>query len=139
MAAIRSGNTKPELFVRRSLHAAGFRFKLHAKDLPGKPDIVLPRYRAVVFVHGCFWHQHDCHLFKWPSTRKDFWAQKISRNAGNDKLALAALLEQGWRVAIVWECALKGRHRLEPDAAMRELVRWVRTEEATLDIRGKSG
>jgi DNA mismatch endonuclease (patch repair protein) len=139
MAAIRSGNTKPELFVRRSLHAAGFRFRLHAKDLPGKPDIVLPRYRAVVFVHGCFWHQHDCHLFKWPSTRKDFWAQKISRNAGNDKLALAALLEQGWRVAIVWECALKGRHRLEPDAAMRELVRWVRTEEATLDIRGKSG
>lgn len=139
MAAIRSGNTKPELFVRRSLHAAGFRFKLHAKDLPGKPDIVLPRYRAVVFVHGCFWHQHDCHLFKWPSTRKDFWAQKISRNSANDKLAQAALRELGWRVAIIWECALKGRHRLEPDAAMQKLVQWVRTEEATLDIRGKSG
>jgi DNA mismatch endonuclease, patch repair protein len=84
MAGIRGKNTRPEMLVRRALHAHGYRFRLHRKDLPGKPDIVLPKYRAVIFVHGCFWHGHDCHLFKWPKTREDFWIQKIKNNQERD-------------------------------------------------------
>jgi DNA mismatch endonuclease, patch repair protein len=78
MAAIRAANTKPELLVRRALHAFGLRYRLHARDLPGKPDLVFPRYKALIFVHGCFWHGHDCHLFTMPATRRDFWEAKIS-------------------------------------------------------------
>src|SRR6187551_416227 len=99
MAAIRGRNTKPELLVRKAMHAAGLRYRLHAKDLPGRPDLVFARHRAVVFVNGCFWHQHDCHLFKWPGTRLDFWREKIGRNAINDARAIAALRHAGWRVA----------------------------------------
>lgn len=137
MAAIKGSDTKPELVVRRALHAAGLRYKLHAKDLPGKPDMVFPKHRAVVFVHGCFWHRHDCHLFKWPSTRQEFWAAKIARNVTNDDIAVRKLKDQGWRVAIVWECALKGRTRLDHNVAMQTLAAWVKSDESVLTIRGK--
>lgn len=136
MAAIRGSHTKPELEVRKALHAAGFRYRLHAKDLPGKPDLVLPRYRAVIFVNGCFWHKHDCHLFKWPATREEFWRAKIGRNVENDARAFDALRAAGWRVAVVWECALKGRTRLEPSSAMQRLAGWIRSDEGTITIRG---
>lgn len=136
MAAIRSGDTKPELQIRKALHAAGFRFRLHAKNLPGRPDIVLPRYRAVIFVNGCFWHQHDCHLFKWPATRDEFWRAKIGRNVVNDARAIEALRATGWRVATVWECAIKGRARLDPVAATQRLASWIRSNEGTITIRG---
>ena len=112
MSGIRGSNTKPELLLRKGLHALGFRFRLHDRSLPGKPDIVLPRYKAVIFAHGCFWHGHDCHLFKWPSTRPEFWQAKIARNRAVDERTEAALSEAGWRQAIVWECALKGKTRL---------------------------
>src|SRR3546814_8720017 len=85
MAAIKGSHTKPELLIRKALHAAGLRYRLHVKDLPGKPDLVFPRHRAVVFVNGCFWHRHDCHLFKWPATRQDFWREKIGRNVRSDE------------------------------------------------------
>ena len=85
MAGIRGTNTKPELLLRKGLHAQGFRFRLHSTGLPGKPDIVLPRHHAVVFAHGCFWHGHNCHLFKWPSTRPEFWQAKIERNREVDQ------------------------------------------------------
>ncbi|MBA8841331.1 DNA mismatch endonuclease (patch repair protein) [Ochrobactrum sp. RH2CCR150] len=137
MAAIKGSHTKPELMVRHALHAKGLRYKLHSKDLPGKPDLVFPKYRAVVFVHGCFWHRHDCHLFKWPSTRPEFWAEKISRNVLNDDLSMSKLRENGWRIATVWECALKGRTRLDFTSAMQKLADWVKSGESMLTIRGE--
>ncbi|TGE76502.1 MULTISPECIES: very short patch repair endonuclease [Agrobacterium tumefaciens complex] len=137
MAAIKGSHTKPELMVRHALHAKGLRYKLHSRDLPGKPDLVFPKYRAVVFVHGCFWHRHDCHLFKWPSTRQEFWAEKISRNVLNDDLAMAKLRENGWRIGTVWECALKGRTRLDFAIAMQKLADWVKSGESMLTIRGE--
>lgn len=137
MAAIKGGNTKPELQIRRGLHAAGLRYRLHAKDLPGKPDLVFPRHRAVIFVNGCFWHQHDCHLFKWPATREAFWRQKIGRNVENDAAVLASLRASGWRTAIVWECALKGRTRMKLTEAIQILVAWVRSDAETIVIRGE--
>lgn len=137
MAAIKSRNTKPELLIRRTLHAAGLRYRLYAKHLPGRPDLVFPRHKAVVFVHGCFWHQHDCHLFKWPATRTEFWREKISRNVANDERAISALLETGWRVATVWECALKGPTRPDFADAMQCLIDWIQSDEKIITIRGR--
>src|SRR5690606_16975078 len=85
MSGIRGKNTRPELILRSALHRKGFRFRLHRKDLPGRPDMIFPQYRAVLFVHGCFWHGHNCHLFKWPSTREEFWREKIAGNIKRDK------------------------------------------------------
>ncbi|BCF89266.1 very short patch repair endonuclease [Paraburkholderia largidicola] len=124
MSGIRGRNTKPEILIRSLLHRRGFRFRLDARDLAGRPDIVLPRYRAVIFVHGCFWHGHDCHLFKWPQTRAEFWRDKIGRNRANDAKAQAALLDAGWRVATVWECALRGANR-DIDGVLQRLIDWL--------------
>jgi DNA mismatch endonuclease (patch repair protein) len=135
MAGIRGKNTKPELQIRKALHARGFRYRLHC-DLPGKPDMCLPKYRAVVFVHGCFWHGHDCHLFKWPKTRPEFWRAKIARNREVDRLAEGRLLAEGWRVATVWECAIKGRHRLHMPDVLDTLQAWLVSDVLTLSIRG---
>ncbi|MDQ7981389.1 very short patch repair endonuclease [Paraburkholderia sp. SARCC-3016] len=134
MSGIRGRNTKPEILIRSLLHRRGFRFRLDARDLPGRPDIVLPRYRAVVFVHGCFWHGHDCHLFKWPQTRVEFWREKIDRNRSNDAKVTAALRERGWRVATVWECALRGANR-DLDGVLQRLVDWLQSDAATFDER----
>lgn len=108
MAGIRAANTKPEIIVRRMLHFRGFRYRLHGKDLPGKPDLVLPKYRSVVFVHGCFWHCHGCHLFKWPKSREKFWEDKLTGNKQRDQKAIENLITAGWRVLVIWECGLKG-------------------------------
>lgn len=136
MSAIKGSNTKPELLIRKGLHQAGLRYRLHAKDLPGRPDLVFPRYRAVVLVNGCFWHHHDCYLFKWPSTRYDFWHDKITKNEHNDARVFSALCEQQWRVARLWECALKGRQRLPFSEVIFSLAQWIRSDETFLDIRG---
>ena len=136
MAAIRGSHTKPELMIRKALHAAGLRYRLHVKELPGKPDLVFPRHRAVIFVNGCFWHRHDCHLFRWPATRQDFWQEKIGRNVANDEKACAALTDAGWRIATVWECALKGRTRPDFADTMQRLIAWIESEEQTITIRG---
>jgi DNA mismatch endonuclease (patch repair protein) len=125
MAAIKSGNTKPELFVRKALHAMGLRFRLHRSDLPGKPDIVLPRHHVAIFVHGCFWHLHDCHLFKWPEKNEEFWRRKLAINVARDEAAMAELRARGWRIALVWECALKGKNRLDGNDAMGSLAKWI--------------
>ncbi len=137
MSGIRGKNTRPEMLIRRALHARGFRYRLHCKDLPGKPDLCLPKYRAVIFVHGCFWHGHDCHLFKWPKTRADFWEAKVRRNREVDAVALERLTAEGWRVATVWECALKGRQAIQPfDEVTRLLAHWVVAGEGRLCIMG---
>lgn len=138
MSGIRGKNTKPELLIRRGLHARGFRYRLHCKDLPGKPDLCFPKFRAVIFVHGCFWHGHDCHLFKWPSTRPEFWREKIARNRQVDAAAIERLFASGWRVAIVWECSLKGKHRLETQVLIDQVQNWLNHEGSLLELRGKT-
>lgn len=108
MAGIRGKNTGPELALRRALHALGFRYRLHAKGVRGKPDIVMPKHHAVIFVHGCFWHRHEgCRYTTVPSTRPEFWKSKFDANVARDEATRSALLETGWRVATVWECALR--------------------------------
>jgi DNA mismatch endonuclease (patch repair protein) len=120
MSRIRGKDTKPELQLRRGLHAAGLRYRLHPPELPGRPDIVFPRHRAVVLVHGCFWHGHDCHLFRMPATRSEFWNTKITRNQERDQRTVRALMHAGWRVLTVWECAVKGPGRhATPDILAR--------------------
>ncbi|MEK9211850.1 very short patch repair endonuclease [Sphingomonas sp. 2378] len=108
MRRIRSRNTKPELLVRRVLHRAGYRFRLHCSNLPGSPDIILPRWRTAIFVHGCFWHGHEgCRRAKLPSTRTDFWTAKIERNRARDQAAVEALSMLGFGIVTLWECELK--------------------------------
>lgn len=136
MAGIRGKDTKPELTIRRALHAMGFRYRVHRRDLPGSPDLCLPRWKAVIFVHGCFWHGHDCHLFKTPSTRMEFWIAKIQRNREHDERATVALLDLGWRVGVVWECSLKGKTRLPLETVARQCEEWLRSSAPTVDIRG---
>ena len=125
MRAIRSGNTKPELLLRKILHHAGFRYRLHSGQLPGKPDLVLKKYKVVIFVHGCFWHKHDCHLFRLPKTRQCWWKTKLTENRMRDLANEDKLRERGWRVAVVWECALKGKARLEPAELLAHIKEWI--------------
>lgn len=108
MSQIKGKDTKPEMLVRRFLHAKGFRYKLHDKTLPGKPDLVLPRYKTVIFIHGCFWHGHQhCRYYVIPKTRTEWWVNKINGNIANDRKAEALLAQAGWKVIIIWECELK--------------------------------
>ena len=108
MSRIRGKNTKPEMLVRKYLFAHGYRYRLHSKNLPGKPDIVLPKYKTVIFVHGCFWHGHkDCKYFVVPKTRTDWWLNKINGNKANDAKKELALKQAGWKVLVIWECQLK--------------------------------
>lgn len=138
MAGIKGRNTKPELLVRSLLHKRGFRYRLHVKDLPGKPDIVLPRYRSVIFVHGCFWHGHQgCHLFKLPATRTEFWQEKILRNQTNDHRAVELLLASNWRVCIVWECSIRGAKK-DPERVVNTIIDWLSGTELCLEIRENS-
>ena len=136
MSGIRGKNTKPELLIRKGLHARGFRFRLHDKHLPGKPDLVLPKYGAVIFVHGCFWHGHDCHLFKWPKTRRAFWHKKITRNKSKDTESYEILKKDGWYILTIWECALKGRTRRPLDDVLDISADWLVYSQRNRQIRG---
>ena len=122
MSGIRGKDTSPELQVRRYLHAAGFRFRLHAKDLPGRPDLVLPKYNAVIQVHGCFWHQHPgCDLAVMPATRPDFWREKLEGNRDRDVRNKAKLEDMGWRVFELWECEIDDNLLASLLRALREI------------------
>lgn len=136
MSRIRSRDTRPELVVRKGLHALGFRYRANDPRLPGRPDLVLPKFRAVILVNGCFWHGHDCHLFRLPGTRRDFWQQKIDANKERDAHNVRLLTEAGWRVMIVWECALKGRTKLPVDAVIPRVADWLTGAAASSEIRG---
>ena len=138
MRGIRGKDTKPELRLRRALHAQGFRYRLHVRDLPGKPDIVLPRYRAAVFVHGCFWHGHDCALFRLPGTRTEFWRDKIEGNRARDQRSVEALLASAWRVLTVWECSFRGKGAIGFDETLSRCIAWLRSDIPQAEIRGSA-
>jgi len=128
MRAIRHKDTGPEVQIRRLLFAQGFRFRIHVKALPGSPDIVLPKHRVAIFVQGCFWHGHGCHLFKIPATRTEFWMEKIRANCERDHRNEEALISSDWRIITVWECALKGRYRRQLDEIISQIKDWISTE-----------
>ena len=136
MSGIQGKNTKPELIIRKGLFARGFRYLLHDKRLPGKPDLVLPKYNAVIFVHGCFWHAHGCVLFKWPKTRETFWREKISGNKARDERNTAELLSDGWRVMQIWECSIKGPKRKSIDRILDRVEKWLVGKRRRGEISG---
>lgn len=136
MSRIRGKDTKPELLLRSGLHAAGLRYRLHAAHLPGRPDIIFPRHRAIVLVHGCFWHDHRCPLCKAPSTRPEFWAMKISGNRARDERNALALKRAGWRLLTVWECSLRGPGRRRPDEVISECVDFIQGKEHEAQLIG---
>lgn len=142
MAGIRGKDTKPELALRRALHALGFRYRLHVKGVPGKPDIVMPKYNAVIFVHGCFWHRHrGCRYTTTPSSRRDFWTAKFDANVARDIVVRSALSQAGWRVATVWECTL--RTEAGVTAARDIMAAWLLDGDPEIEVgepdAGKSG
>ena len=133
MAGIRGKDTKPEMILRKALHARGLRYRLHAADVPGRPDLVFPKYRAVVFVHGCFWHRHKgCRYATVPATRPNFWKRKFAANVKRDKDVRHRLASTGWRVATVWECALR-KPSFVP-AATESVVSWLNSDETLLEL-----
>ncbi|WP_234446477.1 very short patch repair endonuclease [Luteimonas sp. MC1750] len=135
MSRIKGKDTKIELEVRRGLHAMGFRYRLGGAGLPGRPDIVLPKYRTVVFVHGCFWHRHDCYLFRLPKTRPEFWRAKIDANAERDGRKESELIALGWGVETIWECQLRGLSTDARDAVIIALAERIRKG----DSNGEAG
>lgn len=138
MAGIRGKDTTPEILIRKALHGRGFRFRLHERGLPGKPDIVLPKYHAAILVHGCFWHGHQCHLFKWPATRREFWENKINANVARDRRVEEQLHTSGWRVLKIWECALKGPDRHSIDIVTDQISSWLKSQNPDGEICGNA-
>jgi DNA mismatch endonuclease (patch repair protein) len=137
MSGIRGRNTKPERLMRSELHRLGFRFRLQSKKIPGRPDLALRKYRAAVFVHGCFWHGHDCPLFRQPGTRRAFWKAKIKRNRERDVEVKQAVLAAGWRHLTVWECAFRGGGQGAVARTAEKAARWLRqTSRRIGEIRG---
>ncbi|WP_083340788.1 very short patch repair endonuclease [Chromobacterium amazonense] len=125
MSGIRSKNTRPEVLIRKALHAQGFRYRLHQRGLPGKPDLCFPKYKAVILIHGCFWHGHTCRYFKIPQTRTDFWLDKINGNRQRDTRQLMQLKQAGWRVLVVWECTIRKKHLQTKDMLIDCIANWL--------------
>lgn len=136
MRAIRGSDTRPERLVRSVLHARGLRFRLQRRDLPGRPDLVLPRHRTAIFVHGCFWHGHGCPMFRLPTTRTEFWRDKIAANKNRDAAVKAVLDTLGWRQLWVWECATRGRSRLSQQALGDQMEDFLRGDARMAEIAG---
>ncbi len=136
MSGIRSRDTRPEMLIRRGLHALGYRYRLHDRTLPGRPDLVFPKRGAVIFVNGCFWHGHGCRLCRWPATREEFWRTKITGNASRDRRVRQELDALGWRVLDVWECSLRGTGRLDPAASIDLCVEFLEGSGLYATIRG---
>lgn len=134
MSRIGGKDTKPEMLIRRALHARGFRYRLHVGKLPGRPDIVLPRFRAAIFIHGCFWHAHEgCRYFRIPGTRTGFWTAKLHGNRDRDRTKEAALRAAGWRTLVVWECAIKS---IPVDSLANTIVSWLASGDLVGEISG---
>ena len=124
------------MMLRKALHAQGLRYRLHAKGLPGRPDLLFPKYHAALMVHGCFWHGHDCPAYRLPATRTDFWLKKIGRNQQRDQEVRAALSKSGWRVLTVWECSLRGPGRLSLPDVVAKCVKFIKHGKKPKAISG---
>lgn len=133
MSGIRGKDTRPEMLLRRALHARGFRYRIHVNTVFGRPDLVLPKHRVAIFVHGCFWHQHEgCRYASKPKTRPEFWAGKFAANVRRDQAVVATLSMEGWRIAIVWECALRKPAYVQK--AVEKLTEWITASEQIFEI-----
>lgn len=140
MSRVRGKDTKPEMKVRRGLHARGLRYRLHDRKLPGRPDLVFPKYRTALFIHGCFWHAHGCALSKLPATRQEFWQDKLAANVTRDRKAVDALLANGWRVLVIWECAMRGPQRQQDQALFDHAANFIKGAGThLLEIAGAPG
>ncbi len=139
MARIKGKDTRPELIVRRILHASGFRYRLHVKGIPGRPDIVLRSRKTLVFVNGCFWHGHDCHGTRFPKSNRRFWSAKIKANMARDARNLAECRRLGWRVLIIWECVLRGKKRFSNESLAAEISVWIERDAKRASIKNIRG
>lgn len=137
MASVRQKNTGSELLLRRELHKIGLRYKLHDRSLPGSPDLVFPRFHAVAFVHGCYWHSHGCYRSTIPKSRRKFWTEKFRANRSRDQRNVNLLLRDGWRVLTVWECALLGKKALPPHEVTRRVRAWLRGSDPRGQVSGE--
>lgn len=137
MAGIRGKDTGPEVAIRRCLFARGFRYRLHVRSLPGRPDMVLAKFRVAIFVHGCFWHGHGCRLFRMPASNRQFWAGKIRTNRTRDRKALRTLARDGWRTLVIWECAVRGNGADAMERVCARAARWIRGRSPAVEIRGR--
>lgn len=136
MSRIKGKDTRPEMLIRRGLHGRGYRYRVHVRGLPGQPDLVFASRRAVVFVHGCFWHGHGCHLFKWPVTRQEWWQTKIEDSRARDLRNRELLAASGWRQLYIWECALKGRAHRPLETLLDDVEVWLEQGEDFHEIKG---
>lgn len=137
MSRIRGRDTQMEVWLRKRLFARGLRYRIHVKSLPGRPDLVLRKYGAVIFIHGCFWHGHNCHLFRLPATRTNFWRDKILSNRHRDRRNVEALRKDGWRVLEIWECSWRGKTRQDPEKTVARVAEWLEQGEAVESITGR--
>lgn len=126
MAAVKNKNTLPELNIRKALFAKGLRYRMHLKAFPGKPDLIFPKYKSVIFINGCFWHKHDCHLSKIPETNKEFWTHKLNENKQRDRKNIKEIQQMGWRVKTIWLCALKNKKAFADEEDLQEVVNWIK-------------
>lgn len=136
MSRVGSKDTKPELLIRRRLYALGYRYRLHVKDLPGTPDLVFPRYKSVIQINGCFWHGHACPLCRMPSSNSDYWHKKVARNKERDISNRQRLVEEGWRVLTIWECALRGKEKLALNQVLESTSEWLLSTQLVCEIKG---
>lgn len=139
MSGISSKNTKAEVEIRKKLFSLGYRYRIHDSKLPGKPDIIMARFKAVIFIHGCFWHAHNCVLFKLPSTRRAFWKNKLKRNSQKDTENNKELKKMGWRIMTVWECSFRGagkKREEQIDIIANKIVNWVHSSKRQIEIKG---
>lgn len=137
MSSIKGKNTRPEMMVRKWLWTHGYRYRIHRKDLPGKPDIILPKYRAVIFVHGCFWHRHGCPATTTPASRQEFWLAKFQENVNRDKRNIDALLATSWRVMIIWECSLRGKNAA-PELTITQVANFLHSNQIFSEFTNKT-
>lgn len=136
MSGIKGKNTKPEMVIRKALHRLGFRYRLHSRSVPGKPDMVFPAAGAAIFVNGCFWHGHDCKYFRLPSTRPEFWAAKIEANRRRDAVVSDQLKKADWRQLTIWECAIRGQKKEVVAGVVEQAAKWLRSRSPQAEIRG---
>jgi len=139
MARVKGKDTRQEVEIRKRLFALGFRYRLHDKKLPGKPDIVLRKYKAVIFIHGCFWHVHDCSLFRWPASKKAFWKKKLAGNRKRDIENIESLEKLGWRILVIWECSFRGagkKREKEIDTIVKKTGKWLNSGKVSSEIKG---